>query len=79
MSESRLRDIRVVGTELRFKLDSLFGNEITATYEVSTSLSMNGNTLRLAYTPMPLTAWQEAYAKKWRVWPSPYVDEYMKQ
>jgi tetratricopeptide (TPR) repeat protein len=79
MSESRLHDIRAVGTELRFKSDRLSDNEITATYEVSTSLSMNGNTLRLAYTPMPLTARQEAYAKNFRSWPSPYVDEYVKQ
>jgi tetratricopeptide (TPR) repeat protein len=78
VSESRVHDIRVVGTELRFEHDHLYGSEISATYEVSTSLSVNGNTLRLAYTPMPLTARQEAYAKNFRSWPSPFVDEYTK-
>ena len=78
VSESRVHDIRVVGMDLQFKHDHMLGSEISATYEVTTSLSMNGNTLRLAYTPMPLTARQETLAKGWPPF-SPYMLEYMKQ
>lgn len=76
-------NIQIVGTELRFKSDirKYKGDaEIVATYEVNTTLSTNGNTLKLAYTPMPLTARQEAFFKVWPSRrPSPYVDEYARQ
>ena len=79
----RLYDIQFVGTELRFKQDAgiQFPDrlEIRATYKVRATLSADGYTLRLAYTPTALNAWQEAWwADLGRV-PSPRLDEFMKQ
>ena len=72
-------DIKFVGTELRFKHDWVIPPNILATYKVSATLSADGNTLRLAYMPMRLTAWQEAYFENDpRDRPSPYTYEYMK-
>lgn len=83
VSEHSYYDIQLAGMELRFKSDSVVHypdrDEVRATYKVIAALSADGNTLRLAYTPMPLTARQEADAKNFRNWPSPYVDEYTKQ
>ena len=73
MSEHSFYDIQFAGTELRFKSDSVVRypdrDEVRATYKVIAALSANGNTLRLAYTPMPLLAWQEAYAKNFAIGP----------
>ena len=77
-------DIQVVGTGLRFKTDQqlqeLDGRiKITATDEISATLSADGNILRLAYT-YTFTAGQEAYWAEWSKYrPRPHVDEYKRQ
>lgn len=73
-------DVRFVGKHLRFKVDHTFGVQVEATDEVILTLSDDGNPLRLAYTPMPFTAAQEAH---WVEWPTerprPHVDEFKRQ
>ena len=78
VSETPYYDIQFIGTELRSKIDSTFNRDkITATYKVSATVSADGNTIRLTETPMPLTAWQEAYWKNLRSWPlSSRVEEF---
>lgn len=75
VTETPYYDIQFIGTELRSKVDSIFDRDkITATYKVSATVSADGNTIRLTETPMPLTAWQEAYWKNLRNCPlSPFV------
>lgn len=76
-------DIQVVGTGIRFKTDqTLQGNgriEITATNEISATLTAGGNILRLAYT-YTFTPNQETYWTEWSKYrPQPHVDEYKRQ
>lgn len=68
-NELNVRDAKVVGPELRFKLDSIRRMDsriqVTANFEVVATVTADGNTLRLAYTPLPLTPDQAAF------WASP--------
>lgn len=77
-------DVRFVGKQLRFKVDNTFTHdgrvEVVATNEVVPTLSADGNTLELAYTPLPFTAAQEAHWVEWSNYrPRPYVDEFRRQ
>lgn len=83
--EANVRDVQIVGSELRYKRDNgtLYPDHflVTATYQMSATVTADGNTLMLVNTLLPFTASQAAYWAEWSKYvPDPRsVDIYKRQ
>jgi tetratricopeptide (TPR) repeat protein len=78
-----VRDIQLVGSELRFKYDYTLRHpdrvEVTANIQAIVTVAVDGNTLKIASSPMPLTPSQAAYWARWGSPPNARVDEYKRE
>ncbi|MGB9080660.1 MAG: tetratricopeptide repeat protein [Desulfuromonadaceae bacterium] len=73
-----VRDIKLVGSELRFTSEEIINNAVCGTYEVRGAVSSDGRSLSLEYTLMPLNPNRPLFCPLAKYYGS-HVDTYTKQ